>query len=135
MILNKNPFTPTPPSLSPSSSPFLIDNFRLHGILNTSFEKALMWKVSKFFYFLFYISILYQQISFSLSVISTKCDKSFLSNFSEKSSMMFFFSKHFLTKYCKAFFLKVSTKDSFIFFSKHNPTAAILTQASVITCK
>ena len=46
--LSKNPFTPSP---SPHLSfLFIMDNIRLHGMPTTSFEKVLLWKVTRYSY-------------------------------------------------------------------------------------
>ena len=73
---------------SPKSSPFLMDNIRLHGMLTTGFEKVLLWKVIRysyqFFYFLFYISFYISRYHFHnfLEFHSKLSEKKFRPKFS-----------------------------------------------------
>ena len=60
------------------SSPFLLDNTRLHRVSTKSFEKLLLWKVN-------------WRWQMSLSIYSKLSDE-------------IFFSKNLLSKSCKAFF-------------------------------
>ena len=46
--LSKNPFTP--PHRLHLSLLFIMDNIRLHGMPTTSFEKVLLWKVTRYSY-------------------------------------------------------------------------------------
>ena len=122
--LSKNPFTPP-------SSPFLMDNIRLHGMPTTSFEKVLLWKVIKyryqFFYFLFYISFYISRYHFYnfLEFHSTLSEKKFHPKFSFFNRFTPFFQPHPLnaenllnvTKHFLLIFPQMSSE--ILFFSKN----------------
>ena len=135
-----------------------MDNIRLHGMPTTSFEKVLLWKVIRYSYqfFIFFYFSRYHFYNF-LEFHSALPEKDFppkfslfngftpfpqphpligplFSRLSWKCLMKYFFAKIYWQNPAK-YFLKVATTDSLVFFSKHSSTTAILTQASVITCK
>ena len=142
-----------------------MDNIRLHGMPTTSFEKVLLWKVIRysyqFFYFLFYISFYISRHHFYnfLEFHSILSEKDFRPKFSLTDSLpslkphplndqnllkvakgfcqfsLKCLRKHFFKQTSAKHFLKVPTTDSLVFFSEHISITAILTQASVITCK
>ena len=140
------------------SFPFLMENVRLHGMVTTSFEKVLPWKVKRysqqFFYFLFYISFYISRCYFynflefhsTLSEIIFCPKFSFFNGFTPRpqphhlngqnllkvTKVFCQFSLNFLLKY---FFSKNLLAKFWKAFFKGFNYQWSLTEALVITCK